>query len=502
MIRKLVSETVLYGGTTILVRLISYALTPLHVSVFAPESYGIVSEFYAYAVAANVIYTYGMETAFFRFASEQKEKIGHFLSNALSTLITSSIILSLLLFLFSQPLAVSLGYEESGAKYITWFAILFAVDAIVAIPFALLRLEHKAKRFAFIKISNAFLILFFNAFFLYFCRHIHEGRYLTDWKPYIDIIYRPEIGLGYAFLANLIANLLLIPMHAPVFLKFNFRLVWEDLRPMYVYGYPIMLSGLAFAVNETADRIFIKYLLPENFYEGRPSQYAVGVYAACYKLSIFITMAIQAFRYAAEPFFFARAKDKNAPSTYAFILDYFVVFCCLVIVFVVANLSILSQLLIPNKAYWEGLPIVPLLLFANLFLGVYYNLSVWFKLTDNTIYGAYMSMIGALVTIFLNIALIPLLGYYGSAIATLACYFSIALISFFWGKKYYPVPYKVESALGNILITAFVVSAMFLLKPDSFIYEIGIRNAIAFAFVLVIFVKYKKRLSSIFARKP
>ena len=497
MIRKLVSETILYGGTTILVRLISYALTPLHVTVFTPDNFGIVSEFYAYAVLANVIYTYGMETAFFRYASSKKENIDHYLSTALSTILTSSFLLSFLLFLFAEPLAIMLGYAESGAKYITWFAILFAIDAIVAIPFALLRLEHKAKRFAFIKIGNAILILLFNVFFLYFCRHIYEGRYLSELKPLIAHIYKPEIGLGYAFLSNLFANALLIPMHIPIFLRLKFKLNWSDLKPLYLYGYPIMLSGLAFAINETADRIFIKYLLPDDFYSGKPNQYAVGVYSACYKLSIFITMAVQAFKYAAEPFFFSKANDKDAPSTYALILDYFIVFCCVVIVFVVANLSILSPIIIPNKDYWDGLPIVPILLFANLFLGVYYNLSVWFKLTDRTIYGAYMSMIGASITVISNLLLIPYFGFYGSAIATLLCYFGIALISLLWGKKYYPIPYKTNSAMLNLGVAAIFVTIMFFWITDETYKELVYKNTLFFIFVTLVLVKYKAGIFSL-----
>ncbi len=500
MIRKLVSETVLYGGTTILVRLISYALTPLHTSVFAPASFGIISEFYAYAVAANVIYTYGMETAFFRFATKDKDQLHFHFSNALSTLIFSSIILSFCLYVFSEDISIALGHGEEGAKYVTWFAILFAVDAIVAIPFARLRLLHKAKKFALIKIINAVLILALNAFFLFFCKDVYEGKYLQDLKPFISEIYDPTLGLGYTFLANLIANVLLIPMHADAFFNFKLRLNFTFLKPAYIYGYPIMLSGLAFAINEAADRIFIKYLLPDNFYDGETSEWAVGVYAACYKLSIFITMAIQAFKYAAEPFFFSRAKDKNAPATYALILDYFIVFCCLVILLVMANISFLSSILIPNEAYWVGLPIVPFLLFANLFLGVYYNLSVWFKLTDRTIYGAYMSMIGAVITISLNILLIPLVGYFGSAIATFTCYFSIATISYLWGKKYFEVPYNIKSALTNLIVTAALLIGVFNLELSNTLLELLIKNLLVLVFLLFLYFKYKGKISSLMSK--
>lgn len=501
MIRKLVSETVLYGGTTILVRLISYVLIPLHTSVFAPASYGIVSEFYAYAVAANVIYTYGMETAFFRFATKNKEDLHFHFSNALSTIILSSVILSFFLYIFSVDISVMLGHGEEGAKYVTWFAILFAVDAIVAIPFARLRLLHKAKKFALIKIINAVLILVLNAFFLFFCRDVYEGKYLQELQPLIVKIYDPTLGLGYTFLANLLANILLIPMHAEAFFNFKFRLNFTFLKPAYVYGYPIMLSGLAFAINEAADRIFIKYLLPYDYYPGETNEWAVGVYAACYKLSIFITMAIQAFKYAAEPFFFSKASDKNAPATYALILDYFIVFCCLVIVLVMANLTIISRELVQNEAYWVGLPIVPVLLFANLFLGVYYNLSVWFKLTDRTIYGAYISMIGAVVTISLNILLIPILGYFGSAIATFACYFSIAIISYLWGKKYFVVPYKLGSAFINLIVTAFFVIGISYFRVTDILLELLYKNLLVLVFLLFLYFKYKDKLSSLMASK-
>ena len=493
MIRKLASETAIYGGTTILVRLISYALTPLHVKVFAPESYGIISEFYTYAVAANVIYTYGMETAFFRFASKKNADINQNFNTALSSLLCTSLFFSLVLYLFSKNIAIALGYPD-GVIFVKWFSILFAVDAIVAIPFARLRLLQKPIRFATIKILNGVLILLLNAFFLYFCRHIYEGKYLVELKPFINSFYNPKLGLGYAFLANLIANLMLIPLHYDSFLQLKFSLKLSKLKPFYLYGLPIMFSGLAFAINETADRIFLKYWLPSNFYEGEPNQWAVGVYAACYKLSIFITMAIQAFKYAAEPFFFSQAEDKNAPKTYASILDYFIIFCCIVIVAVVANIHILSMLLIPNEAYWIGLSIVPILLFANLFQGVYYNLAVWYKVTDKTKYGAYMSGVGAIITILANFLLIPVIGYLGSAWATLSCYFSISVISYLLGKKYYPINYDLSSSLKSLILTVLAVLLIYYINESDFFMELLYKNLLVVFYLSLLLLVHKKKL--------
>ncbi|UZR94340.1 lipopolysaccharide biosynthesis protein [Chondrinema litorale] len=496
MIRKLASETAIYGGTTILVRLISYALTPLHVTIFAPESFGIISEFYTYAVAANVLYTYGMETAFFRLASKKSADKAYCFNTAFSSVLLTSILFSSILYLLSKEIAVILGYPD-GVIFVKWLAILFAVDAIVALPFARLRLLQKPIRFASIKILNAILILLLNAFFLYFCRDVYEGKYFVGLQPLVNTFYNPELGLGYAFLANLIANMMMIPLQYDAFLQFKFRLRLKDLKPFYKYGLPIMFAGFAFAINETSDRILLKYWLPKGFYDGEPNQWAVGVYSACYKLSVFITMSIQAFKYAAEPFFFAQAEDKNAPKTYASILDYFIIFCCVVIVLVVANLHILSMILVPNKEYWVGLGIVPILLFANLFQGVYYNLAVWYKVTDRTQYGAYMSAIGAVITVTANFFLIPIIGYMGSAWATLLCYFSICVMSYLWGMKFYPINYNLSSSLKSLFLTVIVILGIIQVNESGIFMELIYKNLLALSFLALLFFIHKSKFSFI-----
>ena len=453
VIKKLAGETALYGVSSILGRVLNYALVGVHTAIFLPGEMAVTVKMFAYVALLNVLYTYGMETAFFRFAARKdggngEEARAHY-DLALTSVVVSSLLFSGTLVLFSSDVAAWLGYPGRGL-FVRWLAIIVAIDAVVAIPFARLRLEKKARQFATARVVNIGLNVLLNLFFLYFCRNVYEGKFGVALKPFVDLIYSPTLGVGYIFLANLIANAIFFPLLWRQFADFRFRFDWHQLRPMWAYGYPILIMGLAGTVNLMIDRVMLEEWLPTGFYPGRTSEEALGIYGNCYKLSIFMSLVIQAFRYAAEPFFFSRAVDKNAPATFANVMKWFVIACAVIWLGVSVNLDILKRVFLRREIYWEGLGVVPLLLLGNLFLGIYYNLSVWFKLSDKTGYGTLITAVGAGVAIVGNLLLIPVLGYFGCAVTFAFSCFVMMALCYGLGQKHYPVPYDLKSAAGYV----------------------------------------------------
>ncbi|MBC6606205.1 polysaccharide biosynthesis C-terminal domain-containing protein [Hymenobacter sp. BT188] len=494
--KKLASQTAVYGLSSILGRALTFALVPLYTAQFVPGEYGIVTELYTYVAFLNILFTYGMETAYFRFANRPGTDRRQLYNQVMSMLLTSSLLLSGLLVVLSGPLAEILGYPDR-AIYIVWLALVLGLDAIVAVPFARLRLENKAKKFAAIRFTNTLLNVGLSLFFIVFCRDVYEGRMLPELRPLVARIYNPELGVGYIFLINLIANALYVPLLWRELLDFRFRLNLAPLRPMLQYAYPLMLMGMAGMVNELIDRIMLKYWLPEGFYPSQSNLTALGIYGACYKLAIFMSLVIQAFRYAAEPFFFSQAADKNSPATFAVVLKWFTL-CCAVIFVVISVFIEDFGLLLRSPEYRTGLAIVPILLLANLFLGVYYNLSVWFKLTDRTYFGTYISVGGAILTVVLNLLLIPILGYMGSALATLACYFMMAAICWWLGNRYFPIPYPVLRISAWLLLAVGLVAATWFITIEDYWLRHAFHLVVCLAFVGGIFLVERADLT----RKP
>jgi O-antigen/teichoic acid export membrane protein len=438
--KKLAGQTAVYGVSSILGRVLTFLLVPLYTRKFAAAEYGIVTELFSYVAFFNILFTYGMETTYFRFAHQPGADRQALYSKVFSLLLVSSALFSGLFILLASPIAGVLHYPGQE-KYIIWLALIMGVDAATAIPFARLRLENKAKKVATVRFLNILVNVGLNLFFIVLCRDVYAGKYLPGLRPFVTAVYNPALGVGYVFLANLIANALYIPLLWRELSDFRFRLDFTVLRPMLKYAYPLMLMGLAGMVNETLDRPLLKYWLPEGFYPGQSNMTAVGIYGACYKFAMFMTLVIQAFRYAAEPFFFSQSTEKNSPATFALILKWFTLCCTFIFVFISLNVEDFARFLLGRPEYRAGLDIVPVLLLANLFLGMYYNLAVWFKLTDKTYYGTYISFGGAFLTILLNFFLIPLIGYMGSAVTTLACYFMMAAVCWYLGNKHYPIPY-------------------------------------------------------------
>lgn len=457
VLKKLAGEAALYGMSSILGRMLNYMLVPFYTAMFAPAEYGIITKLYAFVAFFNVIYTFGMETSYFRFASREPKESQHYYELAFTTVTSISLSISAFLVFFATPIAVYLDVEGQEL-FIGWLAITMALDGIVSIPFARLRLEKNARKFVTIRMANIGLNIFFNLLFVYFAPKMAAGVFGGSFKVIGEWLYRPEIGVGYVFLANMLANAFIFILLRRELLLAQFRTTWQYLQPMLVYAYPILLMGLAGMTSEMLGRIALEKWLPNGFYEGRTAEEALGIYGACYKLSIFMQLAIQAFKYAAEPFFFSQSSDKNAPELFAVVMKWFIVACMFIFLSISLNLAWIAPIFLRQEAYLEGLIVVPILLIANMFLGIYYNLTAWFKLTDKTYYGTWLSTGGAVATLVLNFALIPIAGYTGSAIATLICYAGMALVCYYLGQKYYPIPYDLRSALFHICLASLLVA--------------------------------------------
>ena len=441
VIKKLASQTAVYGISSIVGRVLTYLLVPLYTGAFAAAEYGVVTGLYAYVSFLNVVFTYGMETTFFRFANRPGTDRRELYDRTLSLLLVSTAGLTAGLLLLVRPLLGLLEIPAGNERYFYWMAFILGLDALTAIPFARLRLENKARKFATIKLVGIVANVALNLFFIVLCPAVLHGKWLPGLQPLVARLYDPTVGVGYVFLSNLFASGLTLLLLGRELLDFRFRLNLAPLRPLLAYAYPLMLMGLAGMVNETLDRILLAKWLPKGFYPGQSSLTAVGIYGACYKLSIFMQLVIQAFRYAAEPFFFAQSTEKNSPAMFAMIMKWFTLCCAVIFVGVSLNVEDFGGLFLHRPEYHPGLVVVPVLLLANLFLGVYYNLSVWFKLTDKTYFGTYIGFGGAVLTIALNFLLIPVLGYMGCALATLACYFTMAVLCWRLGERHFPVPY-------------------------------------------------------------
>ncbi len=438
-IKKLAGQTAVYGFSSIIGRFLNYLLVPLYTNLFLTSQYGIVTDLYAYAGFLFVLLTYGMETSYFRF-SEKHQNPEKIFTTALSPfLITTSVFLSAVI-IFAQPIANILRYPDHK-EYIIWFALIISLDTLTTLPFAKLRRENKAVKFAVFKFINIGLNIGFNLFFLLLCPYLLKNNP----NSFVSAFYSGNIGIGYIFISNLIASAVTLLLFIPDFFKIKYTFSKTILKQLLIYGSPLLFAGLAGMINEVIDRILLKYLIVvpagiENADKYIFSQ--IGIYGANYKLSILITLFIQAFRYAAEPFFFSQQKEKNAKEIYAKVMNFFVIFGLIIFLGIMLYLNVAKHFI--NKNYWSGLKIVPILLFANLFLGVIYNLSVWYKLTDKTRYGAYIAGIGAFVTIILNFILIPEIGYLGSAWATFFCYFTMMIVSYFWGRKHFKINYPIK----------------------------------------------------------
>lgn len=428
-LRQLVSQTAIYGLSSILGRFLNYLLVPLYTYTFAAGQYGVVSEFYAYAGFFAVLLAFGLETGYFRFRQQQGFDAQKVYACSLSFLFVTSLVFFVTAWFYAVDLSVSLQYP-SHPEYVLSFAGILAIDAFSALPFARLRAENLAWRFAGIKLTEILLTIGLNLAFLLWLPVL-----AASW-PVVAEYYQPQQAVAYIFYANLIASAVKLLLLLPQFKAVDFTLDKQFLGPMLRYSLPMVVIGFAGMINEMLDRAILKQLLP---YDNETNLKMLGIYGACYKLSILMTLFVQAFRYAGEPFFFAYAGRSDAKAAYALVMRYFVIAGVAIFLLVTLYIDFFKYFI--GEEYRQGLAVVPVLLLANLCLGVYVNLSVWYKLSDRTGLGAWVALSGAAVTIALNIVWIPEWGYMGSAWATLVCYAFMTVLSWALGRYFYPVPY-------------------------------------------------------------
>ena len=475
-LKKLAGQTVIYGLSSVVGRLLNYLLVPLYTRVFLPEEYGVVTEMYAYVAFLVVILTYGIETAFFRYSQKVPNKRTVYSTSLISLLITSTIFI-LVIYSLSQSISNWLQYPENS-EYIKYFAFIIGLDAVAAISFAKLREMNNASRFALIRLVNIFINIGLNLFFIIYCPYALEKGLSS--VEFVNSVYSKDVGIGYIFIANLIASIITFLLLFPEMIKSVWifdKSLWKN---MMIYAFPLLIAGLAGIINETIDRILLKHLLPNS--ETALSE--LGLYGAFYKLSILMILFIQTFRFAAEPFFFAQEKEKNAKKIYADVMKYFIIITSLIFLIVSMFYEFIILFLGPEYNDPRGFKVVTILLAANLFLGIYYNLSIWYKLSEKTKYGAYLSIFGAVITLILNFILIPTIGFVGSAWATLACYFSMTIASYFLGKKHYNIPYSFQRISLYLGLVVLFFSTSVLLELNLFYKSLFIIIFIVIAFVL------------------
>lgn len=442
-IKKLAGQTFWYGLSSIFGRFINYLLTPILATIFASADYGKISTIFTIAAFLNIVFTYGLETSYFRFSSLQPE-------NKVYNTCSSSIIITS--FLFTGLLLLSVngfaGFLEipDHPEYITWIILIVALDTLSVMPFAKLRYSGRPRKFAAIKILNILINVGLVLFFLVLCKNDYEKNADT----FFATIYNPDIGLGYVIIANLVASGITLLLLAKEFFQFRFRLNPGFWKEMMRYSWPLIIVGFGGMINETIDRIMLLKLYPGTTEEAFSQ---TGIYSANYKLAVLIVLFIQAFRMGAEPFFFKQSTTENAPKTYARVMKFFIIICCFCFLSVVLFLDIWKYFMgTRHPEYYTGLVVVPILMLSKIFLGAYYNLSIWYKLTNRNLTGAWITIGGAVITIVFNWFFIPVWGYIACAVATILCYGFMMLTSYMLGQKHYPIPYAWKKLLAYIFI--------------------------------------------------
>lgn len=480
--KKLFKQTFIYGLATVLPRVLSVILVPLYVEVLLPEEYGVYASLMAFLILGNVLLSYGMETAFFRFVTKKESDVAKVQSTTLTSLTVSSIGFLIITLLLKNQIADISDFKPQYVSYALW---ILTLDALVVLPFVWFRANEKPMRYATIKILNVCINLGLNLFFF---------LVLPKWAVHNDFwnpLWNPDNKVAYVFISNLVASAATLIILIPLYFKIGFGFDKEIWGRMMRYAIPVLIAGIAFSINEAFDRILLKYLLPSDVADTQ-----IGLYSACYKLGMFMTLFVMAFRLGIEPFFFNHSNQKNAKNTYADITKYFTLFGCMILIVVVVYIDLFKRILIPNAQYWEALSIVPLILMANLFLGIYHNLSVWYKVTDRTKYGAFISIVAAIITLILNYVLIPYIGYIGSAIATLVAYGTMMVLSYIYGRKYYDVPYDIVKILGFLGLAIFLSALSFY----GFRGNILVGTALLLLFLVILFYSEKQHLLKTFRK--
>lgn len=438
-LKKLFKQTFIYGLATVLPRVLSFLLVPLYTSVMNPETYGEISVIFSWFAIFNVVLAYGMETAFFRFFNKYSDK-ENVISTSLISLLISSLMFFVISLIFKETFASLIDVQESLMLYII---LILVLDALAIVPFAWLRAMERPLRYSIVKVTSVAMNLLLNIFFLTILPELAD-KGPSFWAE----IYKENFQIEYVFIANVISSGIALLWVCGIYFDSKYSFDERLLKQMLKYSLPIMVAGLAFTVNEVFDRILLDRLLPEDIAKAE-----IGKYSACYKLAVFMTLFGTAFRLGVEPFFFSHANTENPKKAYAQITNYFVIMGSLIFLGVIVFIDPLKKLLVRDAAFWEALDVVPIILLASFCLGIYHNLSVWYKVTDRTKFGAYISSVGAIITLAINISLIPKIGYMASAWATLAAYGSMMILSYYFGKKYYPIPYNMRKIVFYLSVS-------------------------------------------------
>lgn len=478
-LKQLAGQTAIYGLSSILGRIINYFLVGLHTSVFMLNEMGVVSELYGSVAFLLIVITFGMETTFFRFSSKGLTGTAY---HAASTIV---IVISFLVALGISQNDVAFGYfivgpsfSESNATIIQLVAAIILIDGLTAIPFAKLRIENRPVYFAFAKITAILANISLQLIFLVVFPAILRGEYLVGMQPFVESVYNPNFGIEYIFIANLLSNLLLFPLLAREFLQFRICHKWHIYKPMLIYAIPLVATGIAGWFVSDLDKIVVAKWAAD----GLSNQ---GVYTQTFKLGALMLLAIQAFRYAAEPFFFSQSSDKEAPALFAKTLHYFVIFGLLLLLAISVNIDWIAPIFLRKPEFRTALYLVPIIMFGKLLFGVYINISIWFKLKDKTHYGLIFTAIGAFFGILGNYLLLPRIGILGSALSIVISYLAMTVACYFVGRKYFPVPYKFVPLLLYSIMILIVVSASFYIQLGNPVLDITL-NIIVPIFILVI----------------
>jgi O-antigen/teichoic acid export membrane protein len=478
-IKRLTGETAIYGMPSIVGRFLNWWLNPYWTYIFINQAeLGSIINVYAYVAFLFVILTYGMETGFFRFASKENDSNKVF-STSFISLVFTSISFVILVFAFKNDISVAL--ELAGrTDFITIMGITIALDVISTIPFAKLRLQHRPLRFAYIKFINIGINIAFNLIFLTLCpliiKHNPDGL--------LSKIYDPGFGIGYVFLSNLISSVVTLILLIPeIKVKLNFD--YALLKKMIGYSYPIFIVGITGMINQNVDKILLPKMLPDSL---EPMK-QLGIYGTAFKMAVLLNMFIQAFRFAFEPFFFSQKNDGESKKMYAIIMKYFVILGLVIFLFMSTFIDLFMK--INATQYRDAIGVVPIIMMANFFMGVYFTLSLWYKLTDKTKYGAYQGILGSVVTIVINVLLIPVIGYYACAIAILICFVVMTVVSYFGGEKHYPINYDLKSFWFYLIISIVFFAIYWIFREDGSpkYWLAAIINMVFFA---IIFFKEKR----------
>ncbi len=477
---NLFKQTFIYGLATVFPKIISVLLVRVHTDKSILENvsdYGNLSLIFSYVILFNVILSYGFETSFFRFFNKAANKNDVLSTSSISILFTTFLFLALTS-IFKIEISQFTGIETKYLNLVLW---ILALDALVVIPFAYLRAKGNAIKYSVIKIINIMVYFVLNIFLLIFLKDLSLNNSM------LSHIYIPNYGISYIFIANVIASATTLILLLPFYFKINYKVNINLLKKMFIYAFPILISGIAYSINGAFDKILLDFILPESIAKNQ-----IGMYSACYKLALFMTLFSAAYKLGVEPFFFKEAKEKSPQKTYALILEVFIILGCVLLLTVIVFADLLKIIFIGDKEYWQAMKIVPIILLANFCLGIYQNLSIWYKVTDKTKFGAYISVFGAIITLLANILLIPIYGYVGSAIATLSAYGFMAVVSYFLGRKYYPIPYKTAKL-------SFYIAFSIILSITSFYFfrgniYIGMCCLLLFNITILLFEKSRIRL--------